>query len=265
MVRSFNDRFEIQIDADEAQRRFLARIANALDEAFLEQHYSYDSQQDIARAIASELGDVFTVSYWDGLLGSDDFVKVLQGLEVLYDQATVPDPPSDERPRTVIDRAVREALAKAEVDLGVTWDRGRFHRKGAQVLDEKLVNDGLRWLRENRYETVVGPFEKALGHLLRSGSDPTLRPDVVTDAHEALEALAKIVTKRDRDLAANSEAFISKVKASDGYKVLLKDYIAYANTYRHAAEASRPKPELSAAEVESFVYLTGVFIRLAIS
>jgi len=55
------------------------------------------------------------------------------------------------------------------------------------------------------------------------------------------------------------------VKASDEYKKLLKAYIEYANEFRHAAEEGTPKPALSPAEVESFVYMTGVFIRLAFS
>ena len=81
---------------------------------------------------------------------------------------------------------------------------------------------------------------------------------------EALEALAKIVTSRpDKDLSANRELFLSKVNASDEYKQLLKGYIDYANRFRHAAREGQRRPELSPKEVESFVYLTGVFIRLA--
>jgi hypothetical protein len=45
---------------------------------------------------------------------------------------------------------------------------------------------------------------------------------------QSLEALAKIVTERpDKDLSANREMFPVKVKASDDYKQLLKDYIDY--------------------------------------
>ena len=81
--------------------------------------------------------------------------------------------------------------------------------------------------------------------------------------YEALEALAKIVTGRDKDLSANQQSLISKVNASEHYKTLLKDYIDYANEFRHAASEKTPKPQISEREAESFVYLTGVFIRLA--
>lgn len=83
--------------------------------------------------------------------------------------------------------------------------------------------------------------------------------------YEALEALAKIVTGRDKDLSANAEVFISAVKVSEGYKRVLKEYIDYANKMgRHAGEKGQAKPSLSRKEVESFVYLTGLFIRVAV-
>ena len=83
--------------------------------------------------------------------------------------------------------------------------------------------------------------------------------------HEALEALAKVETGRDKDLSANAELFVKAVKASVPYKNLLKQYIEYANNFRHAVGKSAGRPNLSAREVESFMYLTGLFIRLAIN
>jgi len=84
--------------------------------------------------------------------------------------------------------------------------------------------------------------------------------------YEAVEALAKVVTGRQgKDLSQNRELFISKVDASDAYKVLLKDYIDYANEFRHAEQEGEPKPVMTEREAESFVYLTGIFIRLAMT
>lgn len=75
--------------------------------------------------------------------------------------------------------------------------------------------------------------------------------------------MAKVVLGRDKDLSAR-ELFINKLNPSGYYKGMLKDYIEYANEFRHAAEpAARRKPPLP-NEVEAFVYTTGLFIRLAI-
>lgn len=84
--------------------------------------------------------------------------------------------------------------------------------------------------------------------------------------YKALEAMAKIVTGRpESDLSANRELFIQRLGVSEEYKRLLKEYTDYAHRFRHAPSEKRPRPELSHAETESFVYLTGVFPRLAMS
>jgi hypothetical protein len=67
----------------------------------------------------------------------------------------------------------------------------------------------LNWLRDARYENVLKPFEKGLKHWMEASKDPTRHGDVVTDMYEALEAIAKIVTRRDADLAGNREKICS--------------------------------------------------------
>ena len=81
--------------------------------------------------------------------------------------------------------------------------------------------------------------------------------------YEALEALAKIVTGKDKELSANAELFISTSKLSNEYEPILKAYIAYANEFRHAAEQGKKKTPPSHQEVESFIYLTGTFVRVS--
>ncbi len=88
--------------------------------------------------------------------------------------------------------------------------------------------------------------------------------DTVTDMYEALEAMVKVVTGRDKDLSANRESFISKLYLSSHFKIMLKNYIEYANEYRHAAEPCVERKLPISSEVEAFVYTTGLFIRLAI-
>ena len=131
-------------------------------------------------------------------------------------------------------------------------------------MDERLVNESLRWLSEPKYSTVYDPFGKALAHFVESEGKPQLLTVVIRDMYEALEALAKIITGRySKDLSANRDIFISEVRASEHYKRLLKEYISYANEFRHAARGPGAKPVPSRSEVESFIYLTGLFVRLA--
>lgn len=147
--------------------------------------------------------------------------------------------------------------------MSIRWENGNFLPSGAALLDEALVNDPLRWLRGKRYESVSSAFEKSLRHLMGAHRRPELLGDAITDAYEALEALAQIVTGRGKDLSGNQELLVSKLKVSTEYKPILSKYIAYANKFRHPVQEGTVRPQISNAEVESFIYLTGSVIRLA--
>ena len=161
---------------------------------------------------------------------------------------------------------IPKIIKESEVDLAIEWQFGKFVPVGAKLLDEKLVNEPLKWLSERKYENVLFPFKKGISHFIESEKRAELLSDVVTDMYEALEALAKIITEKDdRDLSANSELFISRSRISDKYRPVLKTYIVYANDFRHAAKPGETKLKIDRKEVESFIYLTGLFIRMVIS
>jgi len=185
----------------------------------------------------------------------DDYETHVRALEYLY---------QDPRTRNETDMAIQQILRDAEIDLGIRWNAGQFLPAGAPLLDDKLVNDALGILIDRKYDAVLLPFRKGLDHFLHSTKKPELLTDTVTDMYEALEALAKQVTEKDKDLSGNAELFISKLDVSVEYKDMLKSYIFYANSIRHAPARGRQKPTPSRPEVESFVYITGIFIRLAV-
>ena len=171
----------------------------------------------------------------------------------------------DKKQKLQLEYLIIIVLMESDIDLGIRWENGVFVQSGARLLDQKLVNETLRWLSNQKYKSVYDPFEKGLSHFLESEKRPELLSDVITDMYESLEALSKIITGRPtKDLSANAQSFIKKVKASEHYKRFLKEYISYANEFRHAIEEGKAKPRLTIKEVESFIYLTGLFIRLAI-
>src|SRR5262249_781538 len=142
----------------------------------------------------------------------------------------------------------------------------RFLQSGAPELDKALVTDPLNLLAKPEYQGVSDPFKKGLNHFLHSTKKHELLADVLTHMHEALEALAKIVGKNNNAVSVNRESFISNVDLADPYKRMLKEYIEYANKFgRHAGPQGKPKPLPSRKEVEAFMYLTGLFIRVALS
>ena len=124
----------------------------------------------------------------------------------------------------------------------------------------------MQWLSDPKYHNILEPFQKGLRHFLEASKRPELRQDTFTDMYEALEALAKIVTERPtKDLSKNRELFVNALGLSEYYKRMLKDYISYANQFRHGVEETKKRPIPSSKEVEAFIYMTGLFIRLAVS
>jgi len=247
MNQKFHERFAIKIDKEEAERRFVNRAFNTFFKV---------CGESTTKEIAMALGEKYYPAQNIRMYTMDDFYNTLQALEVVYDL-------SDHHNKREFGLTVGRILHESEINLGIRWENSRFIPSGAKLLDKELVNESLRWLSDKKYESVLDPFSKGLEHFVHVGKRPELLLDVITDMYEALEALAKIVTGKDKDLSANAELFIKKLGVSESYKKILKDYISYANEFRHAQKEGRKRPKASIAEVESFMYLTGVFIRLA--
>ena len=259
LQQPFYKRFNISIDLEEVKRRFVNRIRNQVFDSF----FVHDVDEEIVRAdvlwgIANALGEEYD---WDGTFDDfvlNDFEKCLQVLESAYRAL------DSQNLKKQLSDLVSDAVKSSEIDLGVDWRQGVFVPRGAVLLDEALVNENLAWLSDPQYSNVYGPFDKGLTHYYRMLKEPKFAFDVVTDMYEALEALAKIITNRpNNDLSSNAELFISKVKASDGYKSILRTYIQFANDFRHGIDSKATRSPLKPPEVESFIYLTGIFIRLA--
>ena len=254
-LKSFHERFNIDVGFSEAQRRFINRVNNDI----ITSPFNLATFDEIL-FVLGEKTDRYTNSVTVYTLIKNDLLKCLQAIEAIYSYHDG----SNDRFKELVSENVEKILQQSEVDLGISWYEGRFFPAGAKELDEALVNHSLEWLRMKEYENVLAPYEKALDHLLHSKQKPELLSDVVTDLYESLEALAKIVTgKQNKDLSANREAFLKAIQASESYKSILKEYISYANEFRHAVSEGLAKPELSYRETESFLYLTGLFIRMA--
>jgi hypothetical protein len=262
MVKSdFYTRFGVEIDAKEARRRFVNRLRNKI-------FGLANNDLILWEKWLTSLPDLFGELEDPGLLESDpakylddyirgDFNRALQVVERLWEV----------QPRASWDdHLINDIIDGSEASLGIRWELGKFYPQGDALLDKRLVTDSLDRLRERGHSTVTAPFEKALRHLLTGEKDSAILADAITDAYEALEAMAKVVTERhERDLSGNAELFLSKLGVSEEYQKLLGLYIDYANRFRHAPSANRPRPKIGYKEVESFIYMTGMFLRLASS
>jgi hypothetical protein len=258
---NFHERFNILIPADDLQQKFINRVNILIMDDLVASITLSNSYQRIEKNIAIKLGQEIKDATSLEEYYEDDYYKCVQTLEELYISLI------KQRRKKIaqaIAKTIKDILNKSEFDLGIEWKNGQFILKGAEILDKELINKSLDWLDKNKYRGVYNPFSLGLKHFLESEKNPDLLNNVIRDMYEALEALAKIITNRNKDLSANKDLFISKVKASNEYKAILKAYINYANNYRHAESLNKERAELKPNEVESFIYLTGLFIRFCI-
>lgn len=231
---NFSQRFDIRIDSEEAQRRFMNRIENTV---FYEIYYDRedDERAETERQIAMKLGERYDSETSLDDLTENDFYKYLQAIEIFYDMV-------GEDTKTEITRFVKQVLEESEINLGIQWHNGVFTRKGAKLLDENLVNEPLHWLSDSGYDNVKKPFEKSLGHFLESAKKPELLSDAITDAYEALEALTKIICGNKKDLAGNRETaqlFESVIAARIGFGDLQKLINEYKKVAPQATSLDR--------------------------
>ncbi|HXX73952.1 MAG TPA: hypothetical protein VEI50_02380 [Nitrospiraceae bacterium] len=259
MTQKFHERFNIHIPIEEEKKKFVNRVHNQILEQFWwdlhpDERNIYEGNLLMILGIKNRrdgtpLHRYIREEFWANVKAVEAISMMLKG----------------HRNAGYLEALIMHILSLSEVDLGIRWHEGQFRPSGSGILDEKLVNDVLGCLQGEKYDGVRSSFNKGLEHLLHSIGKPQLLSDVITDMYEALEGLAKVVTGRgEKDLSGNAESFIKAVEVSDLYKPILKEYVVYGNKIRHAGKDGQPKPDLTRKEVESFVYLTGVFIRLAL-
>ena len=252
---NFTDRFDLLISTDEARQRFRNRVLN---EVFHPIESNAAFCERVRKACATKLGMVYVHGKQIGGYYTQNFYNTLACVEAIYEmKLTIFN-------QEKLARVIEDLVSQAETDIGVQWTDGIFHRKGAALLDDRLIKDPLSWLRIHSVDSVLEPFEKALKHFLDSATDPSLLTDVITDAYEALEAVSRLVTGQSRDLSANREKMIKALKAPAELSMLLQTYISFAQNFRHAAKEKARKPVLRPEDVEFYLYVTGAFIRLSI-
>jgi len=83
---------------------------------------------------------------------------------------------------------------------------------------------------------------------------------VIGNCYLVVEGIARSVLKNSRTLDNNREALVRTMELSQEWKSLLNNFINYANEFkRHASEG---RHSLNPIEVEGFLYMTGILVRM---
>lgn len=258
-IPPIHQRFNIKIDFEEAKQRFVNRAYNEIfnnDSIFTP---GVMEKREVLRCAATALGRYFKPNDSFYSVVGEDFLDCLQAIEGIFNTSR------RILLRDSIESTVKELIASSPCDLGIKWENGHFSRTGAKLLDDVLVNENLKWLEDPGLKHIHKPFNKGLLLYSESIRDPEKLSDVVTDMYEALEATAKWFLKNGKDLSGNQQEFINRLGLPSSYGRMLKEYIDYANQLaRHAKNPEKSPYKIPPSEAENFIYLTGLFIRLAI-
>jgi hypothetical protein len=262
MLGRFNKAFGIHDDLLTEQRRFVERINQVVFPQIEKATYptSYreilevvcyllgtNAHARISKANQMNYGSETLVPSLRSLT-RDEYMETLKVLGFLHRTLN-----KNSGGQQTLSRSIETALSNATVDLGVTWNDGMFYPSGARELDEPLVEETFKWLADF-------PSEKADYHKAVTGYASKQLGEVITHCYVAVEGVARNILGNGKTLDNNREGLMEKLGLSQEWKALLSNFIRYANEFqRHASEN---RHNLNPIEVEGFLYMTGVLLRM---
>lgn len=266
ILRIFNKMFNVQENLESEKTKFVNRVNQTIFNK-IENFHEYESifkticywlgenANDMIRAINS-----FNYGMSNDIprlrsLTSDDYTRTLRILCLLYLYFSK-DQYGYEEKREEISGWTEVALSNSNLDLGIEWKDGMFYPKGAGVLDQKLIEDPLDWL--NNFQEVKEDYKKALSNYLKKNY-----PDVIDQCYLVIEGLVRKIFDNKKTLDNNKADLLKKLKLSQQWKSILDKFIDYSNEFKRHASSNRKL--INPDEVEAFLYLTGLLVRLIIN
>ncbi len=270
--KDFHERFGIRIDEVGVRQKFVARIEVEIFEVIKNEEPSL-IEPDFLRRISTILGerwdryiqklgyrtDEYISQNFDiAMLYKGDFNRCLQLLELIYDYTNNEYKKFGKDGKHIaayMDKTIPIILAMSEVDLNLLWKKGKFYPAGAELLDDKLVEDILDWL--NDYKDEKKDFDRALKAMMKKDYN-----EVVSNSYKCIESLVRNMLGNSKTLDNNKELILSTLKLSKEWGAILNGYLAYANEY--GKHGSKKRHDVDPNEAEAFLYMTGLVIRLCI-
>jgi hypothetical protein len=264
MLGRFNKIFGIQAGLEEEKSRFVERINQTAFPPIENLTYG-PSYAEVFEQICYWLGTngkeriaIHNQRNYSGArhiprlrtLTDDDFLETLKVLGFCHAALRL-----SAREQDNLSEWIETALENATVHLGVSWADGMFYPSGAKELDENLIEEPLMWLTD--FPAEKADYLKAL-----TGYASNRLDDVIVNCYLAVEGIGRTILGNSRTLDNNREGLLKKVGLSQEWKALLNNFISYANEFKR--HASDKRHDLNPIEVEGFLYMTGVILRMVI-
>lgn len=256
-MKNLIKRFKIDLDYDKVLEKFFTRMGYIFDRLNLSdskiEMFCYEL--GINLKINQYNNSLYSIEYYFKNIDLNEYFLRLQLLlNLLYD------PDYESADYTTLKNGIENCFLKSELDLTFRIKKSRkqaiqIFPKGARLLDEKLVDDNLDWLEGGEFTEIYTPFDKGLKEYTAKDLE-----NAITQIYKAVENTAKMVCGNNTNLKRNKNTFITKLNLEKNWKQILHYYIEYANDI---ARHSKGKTKLNKEEVEAFIYLSGIIIRLA--
>jgi len=233
---------------EELQQRYLKLIGRHIPQS---KFYPLDSAGVFQAFQIKEFKDS---PIYQVLSQENDFVEFIKHLEYLF-WLDLP-PPIKEK----LYEGFKEDIGLSMLDIELKKVKGndyRFYRKGARLLDEKVVNDVLDWLQ--KYPKVYDNFKSAL----EKYQNKVYQRNLIDDLRLALELLLRKILQNKKRLE-KQKSDISKYLKQKGIPTPLREMLcqslfSYYTEYQN--EYAKHNDKVSCLELEFMIYLTGTFMR----
>ena len=256
-------RFNIKIDLKESQKRFRNKVNNILFHSNLFNDGSFDLQ-NIEFQFCNEYGlkfEDYSLAFEsdylkDNISFEEYLLRLICIIEILFEKV----PKIAETFCELIAEYINESPTDLNLRIVKIKKSYSIFPKGSELLDVKLVDDSLNILSKPKYESVKIAFEKGLKEYLQSSQDKSKLKNCLRDMQLAMDELSKIVLK-DRNVGVKhliKNENWPKTGLNDYFKKMLFEYNEMLDKLSKHSSVSK----FSEKEVESVIYLTGLFIRL---
>lgn len=254
MLKRFNQIMGINSTLEEAREQFSNRIVMALS-PIIKHHFEIDV--DVIEEIAFELGvDPHKYKFlgWE-LVIKNSMLDLMKFTSALYSLCK-----RKEYDNTckILDHKISDIIKMSTTDLGIRWVEGYFYPDEIPEIDATVIDETLKWL--NNYPAVKLELHNALVNVATGRHD-----QVLGLCYQALENVVKVKTGKKGALSdpATYKDLFSQINVSEQWRSYLGQFVKYANDFgRHGNNPDRHN--VDADEVESYLYLTFIMIRMII-
>ncbi len=156
---------------------------------------------------------------------------------------------------SVIQLALNQPLS-----LGVTWRNGKFYPEGVEEFDEKLIEDVLKWLENNKKIQIL--YKNALDNYSQSLQNAIKRKDTISNAFQSVEKLTQeYLNSFKGSFDNNFNQLVDTLGLDKEWKKIFNSYKELSKEFgRHAGNNDNFIPSIE--DTEAFLYISGLILRL---